>query len=393
MAAEYSRDLSDKTYAGQRRASSFGYLTNRWTPLGMRRLAIDHRGQPVRVLQLGEYRLRGCRVSLVPGPDDEVALVRRIFRLFGQRGWTQERIATRLNKEGLRNPHSKTVSQAWIHYAVRNLLKCEAYIGNHVYGKTTMRLGAGQSRVPREAWGRAEGVFEPIVSRRLFHTVQRLLGENEAKTDAVLLADLRALFAKHGHLTSHMLRAHPGMSRASTYAKRFGSLAEAYRLAGYAPRNAKQAAALTQGTQCRRNRLTSDVAEALRAAGCEVVIDWRRSRLSTDRGLIIDVRACRPRYEPLRNWAHHTKKRVKAPLTLIARLDDELEPMDYCLLTLAGFGGGAGIYLPAKLQCRAGLEILTSLDRLYEHCLRLSDGQPAVEGRATDRRRIYSPVS
>ena len=371
MAAEFSRDLSEKTYAHQRRAASLGFLTHRWIPLGLRRMLIDHRGHPVRVLGAGERNVRGCRVTFVPGPKHEVALVNRIFRLFGKRGWTLQRIANRLNHEGIRNPLALALDQRWTYQSVSRLRRCEAYIGTSVVGKTTMRMGRRQRRVPRSAWARTEGVYEPIVSRGLFDAVQRRIARADRKTDAEMLADLRTLHETYGCVNSQLLRAHPQMSRGTTYAARFGSLAEAYRLAGYEPKSAVQASTLGQGTQKRRSLLICDVADILRAADGDCTIDWRRGRLRTGRGFVIDVRACIPSYNPRRNWVHRTTETAKPPLTLIARLGDDLEPEDYCLVTAAGFRGIAGIYLPASMRERAGVRIFKTLDGLHARGLQM----------------------
>lgn len=371
MAAEYSRELSDKTYAGQRRASTLGFVTHGSTPLGMRRMVVDLRGQRGRVLAVGERNPRGCRSTLVPGPEAEIALVTRIFRLFGKRNWTLIRIAERLNKEGIRNPLSRTSHQRWTYHSVSHLLKCEAYVGNSVFGMTTQRMRTPLRRVPRAAWTRTENAFEAIVSRRLFDVVQERLSRPDRKTDAQMLADLRALYATYGAVNTKLLRAHPEMNQASAYAARFGSLAEAYRLAGYEPTSAAQVASVGQRTQKRRKLLIAEVAGILGEAGMDCTVDWRRGRLGAGTRFVIDVRACIPCYNPNRDWIHRTPTLAKAPLTLIARLGDDLEPDDYCLVTAAAFRGGAGIYLPASLKGREGVEVFTTLDGFHARCLRM----------------------
>ena len=367
MAAEYSRELSEKVYTSLRRVAGFGFVPTRWRPLGLRRLAVNYLGQPVRLLDDNEPNLRGCRVTLVPGPDHEVALVLRIFRLFGQRGWSLSRIARTLNAEGVRNPHG----DLWRYAAVGRLLRCEAYVGNYVYGKTTARLRSTERRIPPAAWIRVEGAFEPIVGRRLFNAVQKRLANAEPRSDAKMLEDLRGLLERRGYLTAHLLKAERGVSRRDSYAKRFGSLTEAYRLVGYQPRSVQQMSALIQTTQLRRNRLINEAADSLRAAGCSVLIDRCRSRLETDCGLVIDVRARRPTADPRLSWYYYTHRHAKAPLTLVTRLDHALQPFDYCLLSVAGFRGRPGVFLPTTVEGWAGIEAFTSLDELHDRCMRL----------------------
>ena len=367
MAAEYSRELSVKIYAAQRRVASFGFLASRWRPLGMRRLAVDHLGRPVRLLENDEAGIRGCHVRLVPGPATEVALVRRIFRLFGNRGWSRTRIAETLNREGVKNPNS----ELWTYGSIRRLLKCESYVGDYVYGKTTMRLSSTQRRVPRELWVRAEGAFEPIISRSLFKKVQKRLAEASPPTDAKMLEDLKSLIASYGYVNSTLLKIHPHVSHSGTYIKRFGSLTKAYRLVGYDPHTSRQVAALVQATQLLRNRMMDDVADVFRSAGHEAALDRTRSRVRVDEIANIEVRARRILKGPKGIWTYHSRRPVTAELTLLARLNSALETVDYCLMTSAPFCGGADIYLPKDPTPRLGLEVFTSIDELYDRCMRL----------------------
>jgi DNA invertase Pin-like site-specific DNA recombinase len=365
MAAEYSRELSVKVYAAQRRVASFGFVPNRWRPYGMQRLAVDHRGRPVRVLADDELSIRGCRLSLVPGPPEAVAQVRRVFRLFGNRGWSLSRIAATLNKEGVQARRAAR----WTHTLVQRMLKCECYIGNYVFGKTTVRLSSQQRLVPQEAWVRADGAFEPIISAALFRKVQRRLAELLPPTDEKLLGDLERLIAAHGRVSGNILRRDPRASTSEVYIKRFGSLAEAYRLVGYEPASTRQYASLIHATQIQRNQLMQEMAEIFRGAGHYVIVDRTRSSLALDDLIEIEIR-CRRWVTEKRVWIYTRRTHVIPDLTLCLRLDKALEPYDFCLLTRAAFRA-RNIYLPAQPKSRPGLEIFKSLDGVYDRSMRL----------------------
>lgn len=82
MAAEYSRDLSEKVFAAQCRFIEMGFKQGGHAGFGLRRLAIKACGAPRTILEPGESKFAATdRVILVPGPDDEVATVRRIYSL------------------------------------------------------------------------------------------------------------------------------------------------------------------------------------------------------------------------------------------------------------------------------------------------------------------------
>ena len=83
MAGEYSRELSNKVFAGQCRLIELGFRQGGAAGFGLRRVLLDERREPKGELHRGERKsLQTDRVILVPGPDEEVATVRRIYHRF-----------------------------------------------------------------------------------------------------------------------------------------------------------------------------------------------------------------------------------------------------------------------------------------------------------------------
>ena len=367
MAAEYSRELSEKVFAAQRRCAASGYLACRWAPFGTGRMMVDHHGRHVRPLAEGERNLSGHRVTLVPGRADEVRCVRRMFRLYGRRGWTMTRIAQALNDDGLRTRTGKP----WTHLSVGHILRCEAYIGNYVYGRTASKLGGPIVRVPTAEWTRAEGVFQPIIGRQLFADVQRRLSRTRPLPDAQMIDELARLLAKKGYLTRALIDAEPGMLGAAAYSRRFGTIAEAYRRVGFEA-ECHRAETAVQASFATRERLVGEVANNLVAPGRQATVNGRLARVVVDNSLTIDVRVCRPKVVPRHPvyWCYQDQRREPARLTLVVRLDKALRSLDFCLATAAFFTARRHLFLPAKMS-QDGLEVFTSLDGLYERCLRL----------------------
>lgn len=96
MAGEYSRELSTKVFQGQCRLIELGYRQGGAAGYGLRRMLIDHTGQPKSTLKHGEYKsIQTDRVILVPGPTEEVQTVFWMYRMFTQRGYTFSEIAAK----------------------------------------------------------------------------------------------------------------------------------------------------------------------------------------------------------------------------------------------------------------------------------------------------------
>jgi hypothetical protein len=145
--AQYVKDLARNVARGQRRAriEEHRFLGN--PPLGYAR----------------DENLR-----LVPGPADQIALVRRIFamRIAGD-GY--QRIAGALNSEGVPTPRGRL----WSQQSIKHILRREAYIGQLVIGKESR---AKFERLVTEAVV-IDKAHEPIIDRRTWDRVQEMFAE------------------------------------------------------------------------------------------------------------------------------------------------------------------------------------------------------------------------
>jgi len=118
MAGEYSRELSEKVYQGLRRIASNGFHTGSVAGYGMKRLLVSADREPKQILEVCERKnLATDRVILTPGPAQEVACVREIFRLFTQKGMKPESIAKELNRRKI--PYTGLSRAAWYGGMVR----------------------------------------------------------------------------------------------------------------------------------------------------------------------------------------------------------------------------------------------------------------------------------
>ena len=130
MASEYSRELSAKVFAGQIRLIRLGYRQGGKPGYGFRRMLLDETGKPKQLLFAGQRKsIHTERVILVPGPSDEVSVVREIFDRFTKRGERQPQIARELNNRGV--PFLD--NRQWTRHHVHSILVQPKYAGINAY--------------------------------------------------------------------------------------------------------------------------------------------------------------------------------------------------------------------------------------------------------------------
>lgn len=232
-AADYSLQLSKKVFLGQCNIVSKGYWRGGPAGYGLRRLLLDENDNPKVVLQFRQRKnLKNERVVLVPGPKSEVKIVQRIFTSFAVQKKSRAQIAAELNAERIPNARGNP----WSMLTVSNILKNEAYIGNIVYNRRSMKLGQKQVRNPPDMWVRRDHAFKPIISPTLFSKAQKVLIDfayGRERSDQEILDRLDALYRRKGRLSMRIVAAAKDVPAWTVYARRFGSLTNAYKRIGY----------------------------------------------------------------------------------------------------------------------------------------------------------------
>ena len=233
MAGEYSRELSAKVFAGQCRLIELGFRQGGPAGYGLRRVLIDQSGSVKGPLSRGEHKsLQTDRAILMPGPDEEVAIVNQIYHWFVDDGLLESEIADRLNAKGIRTD----LGRDWTRATVREVLSNEKYIGNNVYNRRSFKLKKTRVVNSPEMWIKKEDAFEGIVPPDLFYTAQGILRERAHRfSNEELIEKLRRLFQQHGYISGLIIDEAEGMPSAAAYAHRFGSLIRAYQTVGFTP--------------------------------------------------------------------------------------------------------------------------------------------------------------
>jgi DNA invertase Pin-like site-specific DNA recombinase len=233
MAAEQSRVLSVKVFAGQSRLIEMGYRQGGRPGLGLRRRLVDQHGRTKTTLAWKEYKnLQTDRVILVPGPPDEIATVRWIYEEFVKRGRTELQIARALNAKGV----VTDLNRPWKRESVHQVLSNEKYLGNNVWNRQSFKLKRKRVKNDATQLVRADGVFEPIVDRKLFEHARVIAAGRSAKmSNDQALAALTSLLKSYGSLSGSIVDAAADCPSTNLYRARFGTLMRAYKLIGYDP--------------------------------------------------------------------------------------------------------------------------------------------------------------
>jgi hypothetical protein len=233
MAAEYSRELGVKVYEGKKRLVLMGFRAGSVSGYGLSRMLISASGKHKQRLNSGEYKsISTDRVILVPGPREEVRIVREMYDMALRRK-TRAWITRELNRRGVPWVDGKP----WNWQAVAQVLKNPKYTGCNEWGRTAQKLHGPTVRNPVEKRAVMPQAFQPIIDKRVFDRVQRICRDRtNNKSNAELLRQLKRLLAKEGHLSESLIDRTRSVPALSTCRNRFGGIREVYDLLGYGGR-------------------------------------------------------------------------------------------------------------------------------------------------------------
>jgi DNA invertase Pin-like site-specific DNA recombinase len=231
MAAEYSRELSAKVCAGRARLIQLGFRQGGRAGFGFRRLLVDQDRKPKFILKFGERKnIATDRIVLVPGPQEEIEVVREVFRLYASERWSPGRIARLLNGRGLRGEDGKPFTR----YRIRDMVTNPKYIGANIGSRLSERLRTPRVKNPPEQWVRLDNAFPAIVDPKVFRRSASVsVARQNRWTNQELLDGLRKFLNENGRLTARLITAAWEMPCTQVYESRFGGLTEAYKLIGY----------------------------------------------------------------------------------------------------------------------------------------------------------------
>lgn len=333
MAGEYSRELSAKVFVGQCRLIELGFRQGGSPGYGLRRMLRDVNGEHKGVLNRGEQKsIQTDRVILIPGPPDEVEIVRWIYHIFTAEGFVESKIATILNERGI----PTDLGRPWTRGTVHQVLTSEKYAGNNVYNKVSFKLKKKRVVNPSEMWIRGDGAFQPIVPPELFSKARSIILERGRKfANDELLDHLRHLLEHSGRLSGLLIDEAEGMVSSSMYRNRFGSLVRAYQLIGYTPERDYQFIETNRQLRLMHPRITADVITHICQLGGSVSSNPDNDLLTVNDefSASLVIARCRQRMSGAFRWLIRVDAGLKPDITVAVRMDaDNREPLDYYLL-------------------------------------------------------------
>lgn len=319
MAAEYSRELSAKVFCAQCSLAVQGYKQGGAATYGMRRVAVGADGRALRLLEPGEHKPHPAdRVRLVPGSDEERAIVRRIFDWYIRKGWSMRAIRRRLNHDGI-----LCRGKCWSDYLVSSVLSKPQYWGTLAYNRRSSKLRTSRLRNPPQTWISAEHALDPIVSIDEGAQAQRIREMRNGSDPEAVLTAIREVYQQYGRVSHSLLSAIPGMPGQRRLVRMFGSLSQACVAAGVNV-DARQSTKLDARTQIAlRDQLYRKVQAAVVSAGGQVaVLPGRADCMLLNRQLVLrlSIACCRQAYRRPR-WRILVRGKRHADFVLAGLLD------------------------------------------------------------------------
>ena len=335
MAGEYSRELSTKVFAGQCRLIELGYRQGGMAGYGLRRMRVDQNGIPQGILKAGEYKsLQTDRVILVPGPDDEVEIVRLMYREFVEGGKLESEIVALLNERGI----VSDLGRSWTRGTVHQILTNEKYIGNNVYNRRSFKLKKKRVENDPDIWIRADNAFEAIVDPQLFYTAQGMIRERNRKfTDEEMLERLKRLFDHHRYLSGLVIDEADNMPSSGSYRRRFGSLIRAYDLVGFKPDRDFRYIEINRALRRLHGDVVSDTITSIESLGGSVIRSPATDLMTVNREFTASIVIARCHHTPAGSsrWKIRLDTGLAPDLTVAVRMNaTNKEPLDYYLLPL-----------------------------------------------------------
>jgi hypothetical protein len=244
---------------------------------GLRRQLIDRDQSPKGLLGRGERKsLQTDRVILVPGPENEIEVVRQIYELFVSEGKTEREISEALNGRGILGEYARPWTRSTVHQVLTN----PKYIGANIYNRRSFKLKHKRINNPVQMWIWRDGAFAPIVDAVIFEQARRIIeSRHHHLSDQDLLERLKELLRLRGRLSGLLIDETDDMPSSSCYSTRFGSLTRAYTLIGWTPDRDFAYVEINRNLRRRHADLIAAILDELLALGATVSVDPRNDLL------------------------------------------------------------------------------------------------------------------
>lgn len=365
MAAEYSRELSVKVFAGHRTLVQLGYRQGGSPGYGLRRQLVDEKHTPKAILSRGERKsIQTDRVLLVAGPDEEIATVREIYRMFLDLSMPERVIASTLNRQSIKTD----LGTSWTKGTVHQVLTNEKYIGNNVYNRTSFKLKVRHEKNAPVDWIRKDGAFPAIVTPDAFARVANIIrGRSVYLDDAQILGLLKVTLERRGTLSGIIIDEEDGVPSSSIYRSRFGSLLQAYSLIGFSPERDYSYLELNKNIRQMYPGLVDEMAMGIRGQGGWSIQDANTDLLTINDEFTVSlvIAKCKTLKSGSFRWNIPFDASLEPDFSVVARLDVEnRKALDYYVFPSIDFARDVA---PSKEDNDFALDVyrMSSLNYFY----------------------------
>lgn len=337
QAGEYSRELSGKVYAGQVRLILAGYKQGGPAGYGLRRMLIDEKGNQKQTLGFKEHKsIATDRVILVPGPAEEIEVVRWIYHAFVKENKSEREIAHELNRRGIKTD----LGREWTRPVVREILSNEKYIGNNVFNRMSFKLKERHVKNPENEWVRKEGAFEGIVDPVIFGMAKGILTARCRRfTEEEMLDKLRQLREERGTLSAMIINETEGMPSSAAYSTRFGGLVRAYQMIGYDSGRDFRYVEINRLLRNLHQDILEETITKLMELGASIKLNDVGNMLVINEMFSVSIVICRCNtLNETRRWKVRFDNGLNPDITIAIRMDKDNEKvLDYYLLPSLDF--------------------------------------------------------
>ncbi len=320
MAGEYSRELSVKVFAGQCRLIELGYRQGGPPGYGLRRQLIDRDGNSKGLLRRGERKsLQTDRVILVPGPQQEVEVVREIYCYFVEQRKSERQIMDDLNGRGVIGEDGRPWTRATVHQVLTN----PKYIGANIFNRRSFKLKRKRVKNPKDMWIWRNNAFPSIVSAQQFEDAGEIIdARHQHLSDEELLDRLRALLQERGRLSGVLIDESEDMPSSSSYCSRFGNLLRAYQLVGWDPERDFSYIEINRQLREKHASLVGTIIADLQSLGAGVTIDSKNQLLTinSEYSVSLVLARCRETHAGNHRWQIRFERSFNPDITIAARL-------------------------------------------------------------------------
>ena len=223
MAAEYSRELSEKVFRGKHTLAKLGFHVGSPSAYGLRRVMVDAHGKVRAEMQYGERKaFQSDKVILMPGSKEEIEIVRLVFKWFVEEKLFYKHIADRLTAMGVPAP---APNFQWTIIIIKTMVSNLNYRGTVFFNKTSARLSTPKVNNPKNEWVIKENALPAIIDKKLFSAAQlRIKNNPKLNEKAEMIKTLADIYAIHGRISATLLKTIPNAPSHETLRKYFGTV-------------------------------------------------------------------------------------------------------------------------------------------------------------------------